>query len=95
MVKVVKEPDFFDAETGEVLPPPVTANSSLQTYIDRIRRLEEERKAISEDISSIVKEAHKAGFSAPALRKLLSLAKLSKEDRMALNAMCEEVDFWT
>lgn len=65
--------------------------SELQTFIDRIRRLEEEKKTISDDISSIIKEAAKKGYDAKALRRSISASKWSTEDRKNFNDMTKRL----
>ncbi len=47
----------------------------LQSIIDRIERLEEERKALASDIKDIFLEAKSAGFEVPVLRQLLRIRK--------------------
>lgn len=43
----------------------------LLSIIERIERLEEERKALGEDVKDIYKEAKSAGFDAPTIRLLI------------------------
>lgn len=43
----------------------------LLSIIERIERLEEEKKALSEDVKDIFKEAKSAGFDAPTIRLLI------------------------
>jgi uncharacterized protein (UPF0335 family) len=51
------------------------AADRLRSIIDRIERLEEERKALSGDIKDIYAEAKSAGFDVKVLRQLISLRK--------------------
>lgn len=44
------------------------AADRLRSLVDRIERLQEERKALSNDIADIYREAKSAGFDVPALR---------------------------
>lgn len=44
------------------------AADRLRSLVDRIERLQEERKALSHDIADIYREAKSAGFDVPALR---------------------------
>lgn len=57
------------AESGMVSP------QRLQSIIDRVERLEEERKALASDIKDIFLEAKSAGFDVPVLRQLLRIRK--------------------
>lgn len=47
----------------------------LRSLIERIERLEEERKSLSGDIKDIFAEAKSAGFDAKVLRQLIRLRK--------------------
>jgi uncharacterized protein (UPF0335 family) len=47
----------------------------LRSLVERIERLEEERKAISSDIKDIFAEAKSAGFDVKVLRELLKFRK--------------------
>lgn len=56
--------------------PTNVAGERLRSIIDRIERLDEEKKALSSDIKDIFAEAKSAGFDAKVLRMLISLRKL-------------------
>lgn len=43
----------------------------LLSIIQRIERLEEEKKALSEDVKDILKEAKSAGYDVPTIRMLI------------------------
>lgn len=49
------------------------AADRLRSIVERIERLEEERKALSSDIKDLFTEAKSAGFSTSVLRKLIRL----------------------
>lgn len=53
----------------------------LRSLIERIERLEEEKKGIQSDISDIFAEAKAAGFDAKAMRAVLKLRKMNAADR--------------
>lgn len=53
----------------------------LRSLIERIERLEEEKKGISSDIRDIFAEAKSAGFDVKAIRTILKLRKLNVADR--------------
>jgi uncharacterized protein (UPF0335 family) len=57
------------------------AGEALQQYVDRIERLSEEKKALSEDISQVYSEAKATGFDVKILRKIISLRKVEEHDR--------------
>ena len=55
--------------------PTNVAGDRLRSIIDRIERLEEERKALGSDIKDIYSEAKSAGFDVNVLRQLIRIRK--------------------
>lgn len=53
----------------------------LRSLIERIERLEEEKKALSGDIRDIFAEAKSAGFDVKIMREILKLRKMNAADR--------------
>lgn len=53
----------------------------LRSLVERIERLEEEKKALSSDIRDIFAEAKSAGFDVKIIRKILKLRKMNATDR--------------
>jgi uncharacterized protein (UPF0335 family) len=51
------------------------AADRLRSIVERIERLEEERKALSGDIKDIYQEAKSAGFDVKVIRQLISIRK--------------------
>lgn len=51
------------------------AADRLRSIIERIERLEEERKALANDIKDIYAEAESAGFDVPVIRRIISARK--------------------
>ena len=56
------------------------ATKRLRSIIDRVERLEEERKALGSDIRDIMAEAKSAGFSTKVLRMLIKIRKQEPAD---------------
>jgi len=54
----------------------------LLGYIDRIERLDEDKRAISEDIKEIYIEVKSAGYDTKIVRKIVSLRRKSREERI-------------
>ena len=63
MVLTVKQPEHV--KTGGI------AADRLRSLVDRIERLEEERKSLGSDIKEIYQEAASAGFDCKVLRRLI------------------------
>jgi len=56
------------------------AKERLQQIVARIERLDEDRKAIADDIKEVYAEAKGAGFDTKILRKVIALRKLDAAD---------------
>lgn len=69
--------------TSEAHPRDVggVAGQRLKGFIDRIERLEEEKKAIADDIKDVYAEAKGVGFDVKTIRKLISLRKVEPQQR--------------
>jgi uncharacterized protein (UPF0335 family) len=63
----------LDATSNE--KPANVAGDRLRSIVDRIERLEEERKALGSDIKDIYSEAKSAGFDVKVLRQLIRIRK--------------------
>ncbi|MDD3021635.1 MAG: DUF2312 domain-containing protein [Alphaproteobacteria bacterium] len=57
------------------------AGKRLKSFLDRVERLEEEKKALADDIKDIYAEAKGVGFDPKIMRKLLRLQKMETEKR--------------
>ena len=71
----------------------MTANrivkDQLKAFVERIERLEEEKKTISDDIRDVYAEAKANGFDAKALRAVVRLRKEDAEERKEYEAILE------
>jgi uncharacterized protein (UPF0335 family) len=63
-----------DTKTGGI------AADRLRSIVDRIERLEEERKALGGDIRDIYAEAKSAGFDVKVLRQLIRVRRQEAAD---------------
>jgi len=61
----------------------------LTALVERIERLEEEKKAISDDIKEVYAEAKGNGFDVKILRRVISLRKKEPAERMEEEALLE------
>ncbi len=57
------------------------AADRLRSLIERIERLEEEKRELQSDIRDIFAEAKSAGFDVKAMRTILKLRKMNAADR--------------
>jgi uncharacterized protein (UPF0335 family) len=53
----------------------------LKSFIERIERLEEEKKALSDDIREVFAEAKGNGFDTKIMRQIIRLRKMDASDR--------------
>lgn len=65
------------------------AADRLRSLIERIERLEEEKKGIAADIRDIFAEAKSAGFDVKIMRTILKLRKMDAADRDEEEAVLE------
>ena len=71
------------AETATPKEEPATrfAKEQLKAIIERIERLEEEKKVISDDIRDVYAEAKGNGFDVKALRTIVRMRKMDANQR--------------
>ncbi|WP_338700696.1 DUF2312 domain-containing protein [Bradyrhizobium sp. 26S5] len=65
------------------------AKDQLKSIIERVERLIEEKKTVSDDISDVYAEAKSNGFDVKALRAIVKLRKLDPIEREAEEAILE------
>lgn len=57
------------------------AQGQLKSLVERIERLEEDKKTISADIKEVYAEAKANGFDTKILRKVISIRKKDRHER--------------
>lgn len=57
------------------------ARDQLRAFIERIERLEEEKKTINDDIKDVYAEAKGTGFDTATLKKVIALRKKDEQER--------------
>ncbi len=65
------------------------AGERLRSFIQRIERLEEEKKTISDDIREVYAEAKSNGFDPKIMRQVIRLRKMEAADRQEQEALLE------
>ena len=65
------------------------AREQLKSVVERIERLEEEKKSIADDIRDIYAEAKANGFDTKVLRKVIALRKQDKTEREEQEAVLD------
>ena len=65
------------------------AKDHLKAIVERVERLEEEKKAISDDIRDVYAESKASGFDVKALRTIVRLRKMDSNERAEQEAILD------
>jgi uncharacterized protein (UPF0335 family) len=65
------------------------AKDQLKAFVERIERLEEEKKALADDIKDVYGEAKAMGFDVKALRTIIRMRKEDTDERKEHEAILE------
>jgi uncharacterized protein (UPF0335 family) len=77
------------AEKQEDQPATRFAKDHLKAFVERIERLEEEKKALADDIRDVYAEAKGTGFDVKALRTIVRMRKQDTDERKEHEAILE------
>lgn len=66
-----------------------TTDDRLRLLIERIERLEEEKKGIGDDIKDVYNEAKASGYDAKIMRQIVCLRKMQPDDRKEMEAVLQ------
>jgi uncharacterized protein (UPF0335 family) len=61
----------------------------LRLFIERIERLEEEKKGISDDVKDVYAEAKSTGFDTKIMKQIVRLRKMEKHARDEADALLD------
>ena len=65
------------------------SDEQLRLFIERIERLEEEKKGIADDIRDVYSEAKSRGYDAKIMRQIVRLRKMQPHDRREMEAILQ------
>jgi uncharacterized protein (UPF0335 family) len=65
------------------------ADERLRLLVERIERLEEEKKGVADDIKDVYLEAKSVGYDAKIMRKIVALRKLKPDDRREMEMILD------
>jgi uncharacterized protein (UPF0335 family) len=65
------------------------AADALRLLIERIERLEVEKKSMAEDIREVYLEAKSRGYDAKAMRQIVKLRAMESHDRQEMDAILD------
>lgn len=77
------------SEEGQRAPSSEIAGERLLQFIERIERMEEEKKALMDDIKEIYAEAKGTGFDVKVLRQVVRIRKMDSGDRAEQEALLD------
>jgi uncharacterized protein (UPF0335 family) len=61
----------------------------LRLLIERVERLEEEKKGISEDISEVYAEAKAVGYDVKVMKVIVKLRRMRPDDRREMDMIVD------
>ena len=56
------------------------AGAQLKSFIERIERLEDEKRALGEDIKEVYADAKGSGFEPKIMRQIIKIRRMDKEE---------------
>jgi uncharacterized protein (UPF0335 family) len=65
------------------------AADQLRLFIERIERLEEEKKGIADDVKDVYAEAKSNGYDTKTMRKVIALRRMESHVRQEADALLE------
>lgn len=65
------------------------AGDQLRAFVERVERLEDEKKTIAEDIKEVYGEAKAMGFDPKVLRRVIAIRKQDEAQRMEFEAILD------
>ncbi|MAM39044.1 MAG: DUF2312 domain-containing protein [Erythrobacter sp.] len=66
-----------------------TTDDRLRLLIERVERLEEEKKGIADDIRDVYAEAKAVGYSVSTMKQVIRLRKMNADDRREMEMILE------
>ena len=66
-----------------------TTDDRLRLLIERVERLEEEKKGIADDIRDTYAEAKAVGYDAKIMRQIVRLRKMNADDRAEMEMVLD------
>lgn len=64
-----------------------TGNEQLRAFIEKVERLNEEKKAIGDDIREVFAEAKATGFDTKVMRQVIRIRQMDRQKRLEQEAI--------
>ena len=74
--------EYGETERADTIGASEVNAGHLRAFIERIERLEEEKKALAGDIKDVYGEAKANGFDVKIMRKIVSIRKQDRDSRI-------------
>lgn len=74
---------------SENIAPSQVAPGQLKSIVERVERLEDDKREVAEDIKEVYAEAKANGFDAKAIRKVVSLRRKTPDERAEEEAVLD------
>ena len=68
---------------------PISADDQLRLFLERIERLEEEKKGVSDDIRETYAEAKSQGYDPKVMRECVRLRRMEPHDRQEMELILD------
>ena len=66
-----------------------TTDDRLRLLVERVERLEDEKKGISDDIRDVYNEAKAVGYDVKIMRQIVRLRKMKPDDRREMESVLD------
>ena len=66
-----------------------SADDRMRLLIERVERLEEEKKGIQDDIKDVYAEAKATGYDAKIMKQIVRIRKMKPDDRREMEAILQ------
>lgn len=80
-MRMAREPEIGDNSGA--------ADDRLRLLIERVERLEEEKKGIQDDIKDVFSEAKAVGYDTKVMKEIVRLRKMKPDDLRERNAILQ------
>lgn len=81
--------DTFAVSDEQMRSAEAKADEELRKGLERIERLSEEKKGISDDIADVFKEMKAKGYDTKIMRQILRLRKMNPDDRKEMDSLLD------
>ena len=65
------------------------SDDQLRLFIERVERLEEEKKGVTDDVRDVYSAAKSQGYDTKIMRQIVRLRKMSQQDRQEMEAILD------